>query len=511
MALAAICAGFTFTSCSNDIDDIAGSAGQILDPNHGALLSITKVGTNGMTNVTRATATEVGTWATAPDKNIGVSVYSSTDGTEAMKAGATNMKWTYNVGTSAWETQTPLAFFPGDEGVVSAYYPYSETADPTAVDIDATKDYMYALIDDNKAVSYNSTQVALQMHHANTQIRVNLVRRGYAGPGTVSSFSVKGSKFASAAKMNSLTGELSDFTSLSEIAGSAVTLADDVNSTPGAKIETVYSWFVPVSDEAAPVTFDATVDGLKLRYTTNQQFLSGKRYTFNLAVTDNLADNFTLTSVEVDPWSDADATDGDMDLFVPIKKGQENGYDWVDLGLPSGLKWATCNIGATSETDSGLYFMWGDTEGHTKDSGYEFTDANYTAKGLNAITSELTLEQDAAHAALGGDWRMPTKADYYELISRCNVTWTDDYEGSGVAGKIFTSKTNGETLFLPAVGYLRGTLNIGTNTRQCFYWNSSSHPVNSSYGFYFYGTSSSSNQQAADYRFSGFSVRAVCQ
>ena len=122
MALAAICAGFTFTSCSNDIDDVAGPAGQLADPTRGVSMNITRVGTSEMTNVTRASATEVGAWATAPDKNIGVSVYSSADGTEAMKTGSVNMKWTFSADPEGWTAQTPLLMFPGDEGVVTAYY-----------------------------------------------------------------------------------------------------------------------------------------------------------------------------------------------------------------------------------------------------------------------------------------------------------------------------------------------------------------------------------------------------
>lgn len=324
MALAAICAGFTFASCSNDIDDVAGPAGQLADPTRGVSMNITKVGTSEMTNVTRATATEVNKWATAPDKNIGVSVYSSAAGTEAMKTGSVNMKWTYNTSSEGWDAQTPLTMFPGDEGVVTAYYPYGESVDPKAIDIDGTKDYMYALIGDNKTVNYGSPQTSLLMHHANAQLRVNLVRKGYAGTGTISSFSVKGSKFASAGKLNSLTGVVSNHTMAPELTGiNEGTLAADISATPEAKIEALYTWFVPVSDAAAPVTFDATIDGLKLRYTTSQQFLAGKRYTFNLAVTSSLQGELVLTSVDIDPWTNEN-NDGDLELDDDVSVLQSN-------------------------------------------------------------------------------------------------------------------------------------------------------------------------------------------
>ena len=93
-----------------------------------------------------------------------------------------------------------------------------------------------------------------------------------------------------------------------------------------------------------------------------------------------------------------------------------NGYEYVDLGLPSGLKWATCNVGASNPQDYGLYFAWGETTGYTaeqvKSGVRKFDSASYTA---SAISTNLTLEQDAAHVNLGGNWRMPTKAEFQEL------------------------------------------------------------------------------------------------
>ena len=498
MALAAICAGFTFTSCSNDIDDVAGPAGQLADPTRGVSMNITRIGTSEMTNVTRASATEVGAWATAPDKNIGVSVYSSADGTEAMKTGSVNMKWTFSADPEGWTAQTPLLMFPGDEGVVTAYYPYGESVDPKAIDIDCTKDYMYALIGDNKAVNYGSPQTDLLMNHANAQLRVNLIRNGYAGTGTISSFTVKGSKFASAGKLNSLTGVVSNFTMTPELTGiNEGTLADDISATPTAKIEALYTWFVPVSDAAAPVTFDATVDGLKLRYTTSQQFLAGKRYTFNLALTSSLQGELMLTSVDIDPWTDEN-NDGDMELFTPPAESKA-----IDLGLPSGLKWAQANLGANEETDPGLYFAWGETEGHEKDSGYAFSDDNYTAKGLDAISTNLTLAQDAANVRLGGDWRMPTKTELEELYNNTNVTWTTI---NGVAGRKFANKTDASKyIFMPAAGLYNGSsLRIWGSGG--YYWSSTFRDSSDAYGFNF-----KSSTQGTDYgsRYYGYSVRAV--
>ena len=75
-----------------------------------------------------------------------------------------------------------------------------------------------------------------------------------------------------------------------------------------------------------------------------------------------------------------------------------------------------------------------------------FDSASYKAASISA---DLTLAQDAAHANLGGNWRMPTKAECQEMYNNCNVVWTSDYNGTGVAGQLLTSKVNGNSVFFP--------------------------------------------------------------
>ena len=179
--------------------------------------------------------------------------------------------------------------------------------------------------------------------------------------------------------------------------------------------------------------------------------------------------------------------------------GTENNYKYVDLGLPSGLKWATCNVGATSPEQAGLYFAWGETTGYTSEqvtSGVRmFNSESYKA---SAISADLTLEQDAAHINLGGKWRMPTKDNYQELFDNCNAMWTTNYNGTGVKGLIFTSNVNGNSVFFPAGGYCddrrmdgvgkkgvywSASLIGGPNVWQLFF-NSSTQSMSSSIGKY---------------------------
>lgn len=129
-----------------------------------------------------------------------------------------------------------------------------------------------------------------------------------------------------------------------------------------------------------------------------------------------------------------------------------NGYEYVDLGLPSGLKWATCNVGATKPEEYGKYFTWGDTVGTTNGSDLSWKLPKYT--------STLNLDYDAARANMGGNWRMPTSGECQELISNTTSTWATI---NGVGGRIFTSKTNGNYIFIPAAGYVQAKTITSTN------------------------------------------------
>lgn len=140
-------------------------------------------------------------------------------------------------------------------------------------------------------------------------------------------------------------------------------------------------------------------------------------------------------------------------------------YEYVNLGLPSGLKWAKCNVGATSETDYGNYFMWGSTTPNTASectwtnapfnngsSSYNETYFN-SVKGTVCPNDVLAKEYDAAAQIMGGDWRMPTKAEFQELLDNTNKEWT---QVNGVNGYKFTSKKEGfqnNSIFIPAAGF----------------------------------------------------------
>lgn len=177
----------------------------------------------------------------------------------------------------------------------------------------------------------------------------------------------------------------------------------------------------------------------------------------------------------------------------------------VDMGLPSGLQWANCNIGAERASDLGQYFSWGNIEGHRVGDGYDFSQAVYDTTDAADVDTDLSLDQDAARANLGGSWRMPTANEFQELYDNCTSAW---YTLNGIEGILFTSNINGNTLFFPAAGYYNGT-SLSRRGLNGSYWSSTFvSAMNARYlGF----NDSTINPQNSYYRRLGFSVRAVIQ
>lgn len=196
-----------------------------------------------------------------------------------------------------------------------------------------------------------------------------------------------------------------------------------------------------------------------------------------------------------------------------------NGHEYVDLGLPSGTLWATCNVGATKPEEYGDYFAWGETQ--PKDTIYEWSTYKYsnghyltkycndTTYGYNGFTDELTVllpEDDAATANWGSGWCMPT---YYQLEELCyytSNTWTTQ---NGVNGRVFTA-TNGNSLFLPAAGYR--DIFFCDDGREGVYWSSSLSVDYSSVAWRldFVSDRCFISDRDGYYRVYGHSVRPVC-
>lgn len=145
---------------------------------------------------------------------------------------------------------------------------------------------------------------------------------------------------------------------------------------------------------------------------------------------------------------------------------------------------------------AGLYFSWGNTDGHPADAGYDFSEEVYNTTPGAAITENLSLSQDAARIYLGAPWRMPTADELQELVDNCTHVWSTL---NGVNGILFTSRVNGNTLFVPAAGIYNGTsitdsgssgdiwsstFRSNTNARTLYFNNSGVNPQNSGSRYY---------------------------
>lgn len=160
-------------------------------------------------------------------------------------------------------------------------------------------------------------------------------------------------------------------------------------------------------------------------------------------------------------------------------RGTAEGHEYVNLDLPSGTLWATCNIGASKPEEYGDYYAWGETA--TK-SVYNWDTYQYgrSSSDVDNIGKDIAgTKYDVAHVKWGGGWRMPTLEQIKELLNNTTNEWTTL---NGVAGRLFTGK-NGGTVFLPAAG-LRwyGELNIAGSYG--YYWSSTLNESSPYYAWY---------------------------
>lgn len=230
------------------------------------------------------------------------------------------------------------------------------------------------------------------------------------------------------------------------------------------------------------------------------------------------------------------SSSGEKSVF---KSGIENGHEWVDLGLTSGTRWATCNVGASKPQDYGNYYAWGETTTKETYNWSTYLDGQITGNSdcgtdkdaLNGITDIAGTQYDAAYVNWGGKWRMPTRTQQDELRNECYWVLTESYNNSNVKGYIVykakSSSDKGEKIlysggtpsssyslsdahiFLPAAG-CRSNGDLSDAGSYGHYWSSS---LNADYPRYAGGVYFSSGDVGNGFggvRCIGQSVRAVC-
>ena len=223
--------------------------------------------------------------------------------------------------------------------------------------------------------------------------------------------------------------------------------------------------------------------------------------------------------------NDLDIKGGINGLRLAMSCGEENpvtpptnapaDVEAVDLGLS--VKWASCNVGATSPEEYGDYFAWGETEEKTDYSWstYKWCNGSYntltkyctnSSYGTVDRNTDLDSEDDVAHVKWGGSWRMPTGAEMNQLHNNCTWTWTtvNSVNGYRVTGP------NGNSIFLPAAGYCDGE-DVYDRGSRGFYWTPELFSYDSKYAYYLDLNDGLSEGWGDIYRCYGLSVRPVTE
>ena len=507
--IAAVAVILSLTGCSNDgrmgADVDAGSI--TVDASIGPM---TKVAYNG-----NATEFSVG------DQ---IAVYGWTGSADAVPAklvvnGVRNTLGTDGTWTPAtqmlWKNSTDAHYFVG-------VYPAKDITDFTAdaYTLDPSPEAYTAsdlLIAANlSGVKAAGGPVKLKFDHAMAKLNVN-IRFGneFAVTPTISSVKVIARKNAT---VNYLTKSVT-----------ATGQVDSIGIPAAATVATgyAYSYSGLQIPQNGVTTIIVSIADKEFVYTstTDIQLQSGQYTTLGFIIG---KDRLDLSSVSVSDWTTATNLAGGVAALNIV-------HEYVDMGLS--VKWATCNIGAINPTDYGDYFAWGETDTQYEsldpliwryhasgayrkyDDTYKWCNGNpYNALtkycnidtyGYNGFTDNLTTlepEDDAAHVNWGGNWRMPTFAEWDELYGHCTFHWKTTADGYAHPGLLVVSEKNGNSIFLPAAGI--SLRDIGT---QCYYWSSSlqtnypyqANSFEASLRLYDYSTS-------IERRYQGMPVRPVC-
>lgn len=201
-------------------------------------------------------------------------------------------------------------------------------------------------------------------------------------------------------------------------------------------------------------------------------------------------------------------------LSLPFGTADAKKMKAVNLGLS--VKWATCNVGASSPEQYGNYYAWGETSPKSEytwkslkwcgDAGGNSFSKYNTKENYGPVDNLKKLQpaDDAARAALKGKWRTPTREEWNELREKCQWEWT---EVKGVKGYKITGPS-GKSIFLPACG-LRSNDYVTNDGKMGCYWSSSLYESSPYSAYHIYFNSSSIYTDEDSYRHYGYSVRAV--
>ena len=399
------------------------------------------------------------------------------------------LQMTYN--GSSWDTACPAGTINDSDLSVLAEAKITAIHFPVAVNV-AYADSKFSFTNGGKPVF---------------RFWLSQENRGYTLSGTTVTASISLNKPSSFAQFHipGIQSQVNDYTfACSLIRPGTCSSVDITNGSCTLEYRQYGSRMEGVADEDG-VVFSGYIENTS----------SAKDYVFVLSSTTNI---YTLTraSKTLSSWKKYN--------FPALS--ETGGANWSvqavsalyeDLGLS--VKWAKCNLGSTEATDYGSnssYYSWGETRTKSNYGSSYYVWKPYDSPTKYNVSDALTTllpEDDAAYAALGGNWRIPTSAEWTELnnTSNCTWTWYSNYNSSGIAGYLVTSKISGHegnSIFLPAAGQNIATSATSTGT-DGIYWSADLQNTGSASGYTntFYNKG---HTLGIAYRYYGLKIRPVC-
>lgn len=433
-----------------------------------------------------------------------------------------NVQW--NVGTNGALTSTSTSpiYYATTAATITAYHPYNAawstlTTQQFSVQEDQSADgYKNSdLLWTTKTQERTAGNVSLIFAHKLAKVNVNL---------TSSTFT---DTELATATISIASVELNTGIDLSTGALSAATTSNVGEIVAAKNSATASAIVVPQTVASGKVLIKVKLGSAVYGYTlpSNVTFAAGTSYTYNMTLTKH---EVKLDSSSITDWTANTPTDV-VGEELPIESDE-----YVDLGLPSGTLWATCNLGADAPEQEGKQYAWGEIiakseiiEGYGSWTGeknanyvtgetrttydkdhYKWT-ANYSYSKYNETDGKIMLESfdDAATINLGEEWCIPTPDQLTELRENCSASWTtvNHVSGMKVVGP------NGNYIFLPATGYTQGTGTYSGVINKSIYWSSGLRNVSMGYvnSLSFEGKGTKLDQGTMDKRHIGGAIRPV--
>ena len=317
--------------------------------------------------------------------------------------------------------------------------------------------YAYATRVQGSLLKINADPVQLEFEHLLS--RVGFTFKNNLSEGNITISNIQITEAAKTAELNCGDVDMANWvwnaTSTGSYSFGATTAIAKGATASAADVQFLFPAATRNYDILFSIAYESDAAEERTATISDVNLVMGKSYNINLVVNDKdvVTEEYKIEFfvTEVKDWGE------NIELDATINEKEEetpdyNGHEYVDLGLS--VKWATCNVGATTPEEYGDYFAWGEVEPKTtynRDT-YKYYDGSNFTKYTGSDKTVLDPEDDAATVNWGGAWRMPTLGEFIELENNCTWTWTtqNDVNGYKVVGP------NGNSIFLPAAGHMDG-------------------------------------------------------